>query len=130
MTTTEEAARSSQPAVAKPSRTRKYVMIGVGVVLLATGINHLAQGWKDVTAQSALAQCDDAAVTSALGDIAKQSHVILKSISDVKSLSRTSAVAKCSALVVASDNSTGRMQYWIGFDGKDNSVHVTGTNPN
>ncbi|MDE2462324.1 MAG: hypothetical protein KGO02_01225 [Alphaproteobacteria bacterium] len=117
---------SASTLAPKNSRLRTVVFAGVGLALVASGIAKIADGWNELAAGPALAKCDDDGVTAAVKNIAKQSHVVLTDVTDIRSLSRNAKEARCSAEITASDHTKGRLMYWIGFDGKNNAVHVTG----
>ena len=126
---------SNRPAADKPKKTSKtswYATIAglaLGVVFMVKGISSMIDGYHELFGGHELAACDGSGVADTLKDIARQKHVDLTSIGDLKSISHTKSVANCTADIVASDHSKARISYRIDFDGKKNVIRILGAKP-
>lgn len=121
----------TKPAERSPRTVRymKYAGAAVGVVFLVKGVSSLIDAYHDFSPTPALVACDADGIAATIKDIAKSRHVVLTSVTHLTAISHTKTTADCTAHITANDNSKALLSYRIVFDGKKNTVHVTGNKP-
>lgn len=129
MSANQEPATGASQRSPRTARYLKYAGAAVGVVFLIKGVSSLIDAYHDFFPTPALVACDAAGIPSTIKDIAKSQNVVLTSVTHLTAISRTKTTATCTADITASDHSRARLSFRIVFDGKSNTVHVTGNKP-